>query len=114
MPFFLQAETGPSSMGPMLLMFAVIFGIFYLLLIRPEKRKQELHQEMLKSLKKDDRVLTQGGIIGIVKNVKDDEVTLLIDEDAKVKVRVGKSFVVGRVGDKTSGEPEAMRTDAKP
>ncbi|MBF0593901.1 MAG: preprotein translocase subunit YajC [Candidatus Omnitrophica bacterium] len=74
-----------SNMLMQLLPIVLIFGIFYFLLIRPEKQKQKVHQELLKNLRKNDEVLTVGGIRGIVVNVKDTTVVLRLDENVRVE-----------------------------
>ncbi|MCG6552357.1 MAG: preprotein translocase subunit YajC [Candidatus Magnetominusculus sp. LBB02] len=69
----------------------VIFGIFYLLLIRPQQKKAKEHKEMLNNIKKGDKVITSGGVYGLVESVGDNTVVLKIAEN--VKVKFGKSFV---------------------
>lgn len=64
----------------------LIFVIFYFLLIRPQKKAQDEHKKMLLQLKKNDEVTTSGGIYGTVLNVKDDTVTLRIDDNVKMEV----------------------------
>lgn len=74
---------GWTSLVPIIL----IFGVFYFLIILPTQRKEKKQREALFSaLKKNDEVVTAGGIIGVVQNIKDDEVTLRIDENAKMRV----------------------------
>lgn len=75
-----------------LLQFVPIFLILYLLLIRPQQQRQKKLNEMLKTLKKGDRVVTTGGIIGTVVGVDDAKAVLRIAED--VKVEFTKSAVV--------------------
>lgn len=65
----------------------LIFIIFYFLLIRPQKKAQDLHKKMIASLKKNDEVITSGGIHGTIVNVKDNTVTLKIDDNVKVEVQ---------------------------
>ncbi len=65
--------------------------IFYFLLLRPQQKRQKQAQKMLESLKKGDRVITTGGIHGTILAVKDDVVTIKIDDN--VKVDVSKSAV---------------------
>ncbi|NIL95780.1 MAG: preprotein translocase subunit YajC [Planctomycetales bacterium] len=64
--------------------------LFYLMLIRPERQKQSTHQQLLANLKKNDRVVTVGGIKGIVSNVQRsaDEVTINVDESTGTRIRV--------------------------
>ena len=68
-----------------------IFGIFYFLLIRPQQKKQKEHEKMVGELKKNDEVVTNGGIHATVVNVKDTTLTIKIDEN--VKVEINKSAV---------------------
>jgi preprotein translocase subunit YajC len=75
-----------------LLQFVPIFLILYLLLIRPQQQRQKKLNEMLGKLKKGDRVVTSGGIIGIVVGVDDNKTTLKIADD--VRVDFTKSAVV--------------------
>jgi preprotein translocase subunit YajC len=63
----------------------LIFGIFYFLVIRPEKKKQRDHQETIKNLRKNDEVITSAGIHGVVVNVKDTTVVLRLDENVRVE-----------------------------
>ncbi len=67
-----------------LIPMVLIFGIFYFLIIRPEKKKQKDHQELLKNLKKNDKVVTAGGIQGVVVSVDEATVVLRLDENCRV------------------------------
>ena len=89
----LLAEDPPKGDGPpgqpfsMLLPIILIFGAFYFLIILPAQRKERKQREALfTALKKNDEVVTAGGIIGVVQNIKDDEVLLKIDDNAKMRV----------------------------
>jgi preprotein translocase subunit YajC len=64
----------------------LIFGVFYFLLIRPQQQKQKEHTRMVSELKKNDEVITAGGIHGVVMNVKDASVVLKVDENVKIEV----------------------------
>jgi preprotein translocase subunit YajC len=69
-----------------LLPLALIFIVFYFLLIRPQKQKEKQHQKMLQGLNKNDEVVTSGGIHGTIVAVKDRTVTLRIDENVKMEI----------------------------
>jgi preprotein translocase subunit YajC len=84
-------DVGAGSNFIFLLVF--MFAFIWLFIIRPQKREQDEKQTMLSALKKNDRVVTTGGMFGTIVNIKDDEVTLRIDDQAKVKVRYLKSAV---------------------
>ncbi|MFA6321149.1 MAG: preprotein translocase subunit YajC [Candidatus Omnitrophota bacterium] len=70
-----------------LLPIILIFVIFYFLLIRPQKKQQDAHKKMIAGLKKNDEVITAGGIHGTIVNVKDHSVTLKVDDNVKVEVQ---------------------------
>jgi len=65
----------------------LIFVVFYFLLIRPQKKTQDEHKKMIASLKKNDEVITAGGIHGTITNVKDHTVTLKVDDNVKIEVQ---------------------------
>ena len=65
----------------------LIFGIMYFLLIRPQQKKAKEHQAMVTSLRRGDQVVTQGGLIGKVSKVKDDnEIEVEVSDGVKVRV----------------------------
>lgn len=78
-----------SAAGPLmnLMPIILIFIVFYFLLIRPQKKSQDEHKKMVASLKKNDEVITAGGIHGTIVNVKDHTVTLKVDDNVKVEVQ---------------------------
>jgi len=84
--------------GPLtsLLPVILIFIIFYFLLIRPQKKMQDQHKKMISSLKKNDEVITSGGIYGTITNVKDDTVTLKVDDDVKIEVQKNSISIMKR------------------
>ena len=84
-----------------MLQFVPIFLILYLLLIRPQQQQQKKTKEMLKALKKGDRVVTSGGIIGTVVGIDDSKAVLRIADD--VRVEFAKTAVV-----------QVLAEDAKP
>jgi preprotein translocase subunit YajC len=83
---------------PLLLMFAV----FYFLLIRPQQKKTRQHQDLLKSLKVGDRVVTTGGLYGTIVAGGDHIIKLEIAD--KVRVEVGRSYIAGKVQSKEIAE----------
>jgi preprotein translocase subunit YajC len=83
-----------GAMQPIVMML-VMFGIFYFILIRPQVKKQKLHQEMLGKLGKGDEVLTKGGLIGKITGVTDDGI-LVLELQEKVRVRVPRAYIEGK------------------
>ena len=80
--FLLIAQGGTQQ----LLLFAVIGVLFYMMLIRPQQKQRRAHQAMLAAVKTGDKIMTVGGIIGLVTNVKDDSVTVKIADNVKIEV----------------------------
>jgi preprotein translocase subunit YajC len=92
---FAQSGSAQGTMQPSanpimgFLPIIIIFVIFYFLLIRPQKKQQKEHKQMLSELKKNDEVVTAGGIYGTVVNIQNDMVTLRIDDNTRIKVQKG-------------------------
>jgi len=84
-----------GSMWAQLLPFVAIAGLFWLLLIRPESKKRAEHGRMLENLKKNDRVITAGGLMGTVVNVQKgaEDVVLRVDENNNTRVHVLRSSI---------------------
>ncbi len=90
-PAYAQAAGGGSGSGiEAFLPLVLIFVVFYFLLIRPQQKKQKLHREMLGAVRRGDRVVTGGGIMGTITKVIDDtEVMVEITDGVKVRVQRG-------------------------
>jgi len=73
--------------------FIVIMIIMYMFIFRGPKKKQQQHAQMVKTLKKNDRIRTIGGILGTVIEVRDKEVVIKIDESNNTKMRVSPSAI---------------------
>ena len=104
----LQAPGGPpqSPIG-FLLPMALIFVIFYFLLIRPQTKRQKEHEELLKRVEKGDRVVTSGGVHGVVTGTTDDVLTVEIGGGggSSLRVKVDRARI-DRVVGKGKGEGE--------
>jgi preprotein translocase subunit YajC len=102
----------PGLLENPIFLIAFVFIFVYFFLIRPQKREQDEKQRMLDALKKNDRVVTTGGIFGTVVNVKDDEVVLRVDDQAKVKIRFLKG-AIARVVQQDATTPETTEEASK-
>ena len=100
----------PPSPIAMLFPFLLMFFIFYVLVFRPQTKARKAHQQMLKNLKKYDEVVTAGGVFGTVVNVKQDTVTLRVDET--VRIEVEKSAIT-RLVKSRAAEPEPSPGEKK-
>jgi preprotein translocase subunit YajC len=101
---------GPASILPTLVTFGLVFLIFYFLIIRPQNKKQKETKQMLASLDKGDRVVTIGGIRGVVQSLREDSVVLKVDDN--VTMEFSKSAVSNVVEKKGSGKPKAKESDS--
>lgn len=86
---------GPGAMIQSFLPLILIFVIFYFLLIRPQSKKAKEHKQMLEALKKGDKVLTTGGIHGLIEDLDANTVTLKVGIKDDVRIRVNRNYIAG-------------------
>lgn len=99
-------QQGPG-MGVFIIQIALFIGIFYFLLIRPQRQQQKKHQALLASLQKGDRVVTSGGVIGEVVHLKEHEVTIRSGESRFVVTRSAITSITNReLADAASGDAQ--------
>jgi preprotein translocase subunit YajC len=116
----LQAPAPGGSFTPLLFQFGLIFVIFYFLIIRPQQKQRKQHEEALRNLKRGDRIVTAGGLIGEVVHIKetmaegkaapsmDDEVTIKSGEARFINERGRIAKIVTATGE-TSAAPKHKR-----
>ncbi|WP_291842909.1 preprotein translocase subunit YajC [Maricaulis sp.] len=94
-----------------IIMLVLMGLVFYFLLIRPQQKRMKEHKALIDGLKRGDEVITQGGMIGKIAKVTDEEVTLDLGEGVKVRiVRSTIADVKGRTAPKPAND---SKTDAK-
>jgi len=98
----MQAGTDVAAKPNMLAQFfpfILMFGILYLLIIRPQRKKQKEAQNMLENLKINDIVMTNGGMIGKIVNIKKEKNTIVlrVDETTNTKIEFQKNAIAGLV-----------------
>ena len=89
-------QTSPARKTTPLMQFLplILIVVFvYLLMFRGPRKKQQEHTKMLQNLKKNDRVRTIGGILGTIVDIKDDDITLKIDESNNTKIHITSSAI---------------------
>jgi len=92
----MQATTQPNAfvqLAPM----AIIFFIFYFFIIRPQQKRQKELSKLIENLKKGDKVITSGGILGVVTSIQQDYVVIKTG-DSETKMEVLKSAITGTRG----------------
>jgi len=96
----------------MLLPFILMFVVMYFLILRPQKRKEKARKALLSRVKKNDRVVTAGGIHGLITSVRENEVILRVDDAKDVKIKVDRSAIATVL--EVSHDDEAVEESEKP
>jgi preprotein translocase subunit YajC len=86
-----QGGEGGGSMVSTIIMFGAIFLIFYFMIIRPQQKKSKQREKLLSNLEKGDKVVTSGGIHGIISGL--DEKTCLLQVSDNLKIKVERSAI---------------------
>ena len=84
-----EGGSGFGAMLPLVLMFLVV----YILIIRPQHKKQKRHQTMIDALKKGDRVVTSGGVHGTIVGIKEKEGILVVQVAKDVRIEVSRGSI---------------------
>jgi preprotein translocase subunit YajC len=90
------AETGGGGMFT-LVWFGLIFVLMYLLLIRPQRKKQKEHKQLLSDLKKGDKVVTSGGMFGIIFAIDEERGRVVLKIGSDVRMEFLKSSIAAKV-----------------
>jgi preprotein translocase subunit YajC len=93
----------PNMLGA-LLPFVLVFVIFYLLIIMPQRKKQKKHLELVDNLKPGDRIITTAGIFGTIMGVQKDLIELKISSNTNIKITKSAVGVIRGATDRLEGE----------
>jgi len=85
-----EGEDGGFGWG-MIIFLVAMFGLMYLILIRPQRKRQKEHQQLVEELNRGDRVITAGGIYGVIESISEDSVVIKVESG--VTMRVAKNSV---------------------
>jgi preprotein translocase subunit YajC len=88
---------GSPPMFNMLFLMLIMFGIIYFLLIRPQSKERKRHAEMLQALKKNDQVVTQGGVFGTVAAIDGEGGTVSLKVADNVRIKVSRSAIARKI-----------------
>ncbi len=89
-----QGQADQGSIVPTIIFMVAIFGIFYFLMVRPQRKRQKEHDQMVHDLQKGDHVITAGGIYGQIESISDDSIVIKVESG--VTIRVARGSVAGR------------------
>jgi len=104
-----------SSTGSMIstvVMFGAVFAIFYFMIIRPQNKKQKEAQKMIAAMKKGDRVVSIGGIHGVISSVKEKTVVVKVDDSTKLEFSKSAIASVDARGEEPASEPAEGKQEA--
>ncbi len=87
---------GSANLISSLLPLVALFAIFYFLVIRPQQNQAKKHKEMISSLKKGDKVITNGGLIGEVVKADEDSIKLKLNDEG-VTVKISRDFIAKKI-----------------
>lgn len=107
----LQAVAGSGSLLMSVLPFGLIILIFYFFIIRPQNKKQKETEKMLSALKKGDKVVTVGGIHGVISSTKEKTVIVKVDDNAKIEF--SRNAITSVIVDKAEKDSKAAKDDKK-
>jgi preprotein translocase subunit YajC len=113
--FLLLAQANgqaPTGVPPFAMAIPIIAVLFYFMIYRPQKRQEQERRDTIQNLKENDRIVTIGGIHGVVTNVQRDaeRVTIRVDEATGTKLKVGMSAIARVVsGDEAEGNNGAAK-----
>ena len=107
----LQAAAGSGSMLMSVLPFGLIILIFYFFIIRPQNKKQKETEKMLSALKKGDKVVTVGGIHGVISSTKEKTVIVKVDDNAKIEF--SRNAIATVVVEKAEKDSKSAKDDKK-
>ena len=105
-PAFAQSAGGSAGIGQ-LLPFLLIFVVFYFFLIRPQQKRAKQHKAMIEAIKRGDKIVTSGGITGVVSKAVDGQETVEVEIAKDVKVNVMRTMIADKPsedGGKTKGK----------
>ena len=79
-----------EGFDPTLIIFIVlIFGVFYFLMIRPQRKRQKEHQKLVEELNRGDNVITAGGVYGVIESLSEDSIVIKVESGATMRVARG-------------------------
>ena len=83
-----------SSIVPLIVFLVLIFGLMYFTMIRPQRKKQKEHQELMSELRRGDKIITAGGIYGVIESTSEDSIVIKIESGTTM--RIARSSIAGK------------------
>ena len=108
-----QGTGGTGDLFSAMLPLVLIFVVFYFLLIRPQQKRQKEHKARLAAIRRGDKILTGGGILGLVTKVQDDK-TLQVEIADGIRVQIATHTVTDVLVEPEAAKPASASDDRKP
>jgi preprotein translocase subunit YajC len=112
---FLILAQAPGGSNPLVNLgfIALLVGIMYFVMIRPQQKQMKSHRELLSGLKKGDEVVTQGGVLGKIHQISEQTVTLEVANGVRIRVLKRSVYAKGGVSDEAqaSAKPEEKKEE---
>jgi len=87
-------EGGGTNMVTMILFLVLLFGLMYFVMVRPQRKRQKEHQQLMEELRRGDRVITAGGIYGVVESISDDSIVIKVESG--MTMRIARGSIAGK------------------
>ncbi len=81
--------TGTADVWTFVIFLAVMFGLFYFIMVRPQRKRQQEHQKLVAELNRGDRVVTAGGIYGVIESTSEDSIVIRVESGATIRLARG-------------------------
>ena len=102
-----EAAKQPGGMNPIFMMVILLVAMYFLM-IAPQRKQKKQREQMMAALKEGDRIMTQSGVYGTVRKIKEDSVRLMIDDQNKTTIEISKNAVAMVIN-----PPEAEKAEEK-
>lgn len=87
-------QSGISSILPLIIFLVLIFAMMYFLMVRPQRKRQQEQQKLLSELKRGDKIITTGGIYGVIESLSED--TAVIKVESGATMRIARGSIAGK------------------
>ena len=99
-----QGGSGSDGLFSTLIMFMLIIGIFYFMILRPQQKRQKERQKLLESVKKGDKIVTAGGMYGVIAGIDEKTVLIQVADNVKIKFERGSIGSIVKEGEQATPE----------
>ena len=99
-----QGGSGSDGLFSTLIMFMLIIGIFYFMILRPQQKRQKERQKLLEALKKGDKIVTAGGMYGVIAGIDEKTVLVQVADNVKIKFERGSIGSIVKEGEQATPE----------